>query len=80
VNFTEPCAVLVPQPNRKAEVPRSALEDNSRAAFVDRMKAKYELVQTQPSLRGTPRRMTVSIAHHGVKSITFHHFDKGGRA
>jgi hypothetical protein len=72
------CEVLVPQPNRKAEIPRSCFDDNSRSAFVDRMKAKYGLVQTQPRKRGTPRHIAVSVAHHGVTQITFHHL--GGRS
>jgi hypothetical protein len=73
--------VLVPQPNRKTEIPRSCFDDNSRSAFVARMVAKY---RTTPASRrfkgvaGTPQHIAVSVAHHGVTSITFHHFDRGG--
>jgi len=88
------CELLLPQPNRKVEIPRSAFEDNSRAAFIDRIVAKYKTAPASRRYRdvirkrngaltvvaGTPSRMTVSVAHHGVRSITFHHFDKGGRS
>ena len=70
--------LLVPQPGRQVEIPRSHEDDLSRSAVVDQLRIKHGLV-FGPRRRGTPGRMAVSIAHHGtVRSVTFHHL--GGRA
>jgi len=68
--------VLVPQPGRKVEIPRSEDVDLSRSAVVDALCRKHGLVFKHK--RGTPTRMVVSAAHHGCESITFGYM--GGRA
>ena len=75
------CTLAIPQPNRMTEILRSSDDDNSRSAVIDQLCAKYGLGGRRRRFigqGGTPRHIAVSVAHHGVTSVTFFHL--GGRS
>jgi len=64
--------VVVPQPNRKPEIGRSAEVDNTRAAVVDELCAKHGLKFAPWTAKGRRGIPAIRATHHGVTSVTFY--------